>query len=731
LSILKIAKRYLIRDFGIPQPADTSRRGRPTALPGAWEETSAATMAPIFQTHPRIKWAGVIVLGLVLILVVAVALFDWNSLRPMVENRITAVTGRPAHIDGDLKVHIWSWNPTAQVNGIRLENPSWADRKLMFAAKRITISVSLSHLLRGNFVLPQVEVQDPEINLERDSKGRASWALGSKAGTPSKDKTPAKVPTIQRLMIENGKLRVVDQIRKLTFSGSLVAAEQAGKQDESAFKVHCTGTLNDKPFTLEANGGPLLNLEPHKPYSFDTHLTASDIDLQSHVTVPKPFDLRTLDVKFDVSGNDLADMFYLTGLALPNTPKYQLGASVHLSGTQFDITDLKGRLGTSDLSGGGEVQIAGARPKLTAKLTSENLNIADLAPTLGQNAPKASSLSASPAAGKPAKAKKQVPATPPGEADQAPLNQGHLLPDADLQVDRVRGMDADVTYTAAAVTASKVPMQKVHFHLVLDAGLLTIDPLSFVLDQGKFSGKVRIDARQDVPDTAIDMHIDDVNLAQFKSATMKQAPLDGTLLGRFEFHGTGASLHKFAASSNGTVSLVIPHGQINEAIAELTGINVVSGLGLLLAKDQKQADIRCGIVDFKGQNGRLNTTTVYVDTSTVLITGRGNIDLGSEDLDIALQGDPKKFRFGRLRTPIELHGTLLHPAVGVKAGKLAEQGAVAVVLGTLLTPVVSALAFVDPGLAKNKDCATVFSQADAGVQPQPGDQPQLQQGRPP
>jgi uncharacterized protein involved in outer membrane biogenesis len=683
-------------------------------------ETTPQIMGPVFHTHPRLKWAGVIVLGLVLILVIAIALFDWNSLRPFVEREITATSGRPAHIDGDLKVRVWTWNPTAQVNGIRLENPSWADRKLMFAAKRITISVSLAHLLRGQIVMPQIEVLDPEINLERDAKGRASWALGTKEGKPSKDKTPAKIPTIQRLVIDNGKLHVVDQIRKLTFSGSLVAGEQAGKQDESAFKVHCTGTLNEKPFTLEANGGPLLNLEPHKPYLFDTHLTASDIDLQTHVTVPKPFDLRTLDVKFEVSGNDLADVFYLTGLALPNTPKYRLGATVHLSGTKFDIVDLKGRLGTSDLSGSGEVQIAGARPKLTAKLMSDNLNIVDLAPTLGQNAPKASSLAASPTAGKPAKAKKQAAAAPPPEdADQSPLNQGHLLPDADLQVDRVRGMDADVTYTAAAVTAPKVPMQKVHFHLVLDAGLLTIDPLTFVLDQGKFSGKVRIDARQDIPDTAIDMHIEDVNLGQFKSATMKQSPLEGTLVGRFEFHGAGASLHKFAASSNGAVSVVIPHGQITEAFAELTGINVISGLGLLLAKDQKQAEIRCGIVDFKDQNGRLNTTTVYVDTTTVLITGRGNIDLNSEDLDLALQGDPKKFRFGRLRTPIDLHGTLLHPAVGVKAGKLVEQGAVAAALGLLLTPVASALAFVDPGLAKDKDCSSVFSQANAGIQPPP------------
>jgi len=118
-------------------------------------------MGPVFNTHPRLKWAGVIVLGLVLIFVIVIALFDWNSLRPFVEREITATSGRPAHIDGDLKVHVWSWNPTAQVNGIRLENPSWADRKLMFAAKRITISVSLAHLLRGQIVMPQIEVLDP------------------------------------------------------------------------------------------------------------------------------------------------------------------------------------------------------------------------------------------------------------------------------------------------------------------------------------------------------------------------------------------------------------------------------------------------------------------------------------------------------------------------------------------------------------------------------------------
>jgi uncharacterized protein involved in outer membrane biogenesis len=94
----------------------------------------------------------------------------------------------------------------------------------------------------------------------------------------------------------------------------------------------------------------------------------------------------------------------------------------------------------------------------------------------------------------------------------------------------------------------------------------------------------------------------------------------------------------------------------------------------------------------------------------------GDIDMRDEDIKLSLQGDPKHLRLIRLRSPITVGGTLLHPTIGLNAGKLAEQAGIAAALGTLLTPAAAALAFVDPGLAKNKDCTTVLAQAQAGVQ---------------
>ena len=660
-----------------------------------------------FKTHKKTAWAAAIVGAIVVAMILFLILFDWNMLRPLLAREITAKTGRAASIQGDLKVHLFSWTPSAEINGLALENPPWADRELMFGAKQISLSVNLGRLLRGQWVIPQLKLVEPVLNLERDSAGRASWELGSKAGTPNGNKQPSKIPAIQRLLIEDGKLQVIDQIRKLRFGGSVVAVQQAGEGDASAFKVRAKGTLNAKPFRLEANGGALLDLTPDKPYEFSMQVTAADINLDTRITVPKPFDLSSLDVKFAVNGNDLADVFYLTGLALPNTPPYRLSAMVRVTGTTYRVDDLSGKLGSSDLGGKVVVETSGARPKLTATLTSRSLKMIDLASTLGGQAGKPESLSASKAASKTAHAKQS--------AATIDKSQDMLLPDADLQVNRVRGMDADVTYAAGSVDMPKLPMKNVSFHLLLDDGVISLDPLSFILDQGSFSGSVRIDARGNVPVSAIDMRMEDVDLAQFKMGKMAEPPLSGKLAGRVKVHGTGSSIHKFAAGADGGVSLIVPGGEVNQALAELTGINVTRGLGLLLTKNDAKTAIRCGVLDFQAQKGTLGAKTVFVDTTDVLITGRGGIDLNTEALNLSLRGEPKKLRFTRVRAPITLKGTLEHPSVGIDAGKLAEQGAVATALGALLTPFAAVIAFVDPGLAKNKDCAASVAQAGEPV----------------
>jgi AsmA family protein len=675
-------------------------------------------MASYFKNHKISAAIGIVLVVLLLALAVLIGVLNSNLLRPTIAHLISTKTGRETVITGNLHTKLLSWTPTLEINGISIKNPPWADKPIMFSADKVTVSVKLGRLFLGQIVLPHIALIRPVVNLERDKQGRASWEFGSKAGTPNGNTKPAKLPTVLSLTIDDGSLNVLDQIRKLHFDGSLVAASEVSPGDPSAFKIRAKGSLNEKPFSLDVDGAPLKDLTPNTAYTFTAKIIAADINLDTKVTVEKPFDLSKLDVGFVVTGKDLADVFYLTGLALPNTPPYRLAASVKVSGTTYTANDLNGRLGSSDLAGNVILETRSKIPKLTARLVSKTLNMVDLAPTLGAPATgKSDSLAASQESGSSSSAAPAKSASKPAVTEYQKIHD-RLLPDSELQVNRVRGMDADVHFIAGSVIMPKIPMRSVEMRLQLEKGVLTIDPLSFVLDQGKFAGAVRIDAHDRVPQSTLDLRIENVDLSQFKSAAMKSAPLTGSLTGRVQLRGSGDSVHKFASSAQGAISVLIPNGEIEAGIAELTGIDVTRGLGLLVGKNEQKTAIRCSVIDFQAEQGVLAEKTFFIDTTDVLISGRGDINLQDEKLKLELKGDPKHIRFSRLRSPITLGGTLAHPAIGVDAKKLAAQAGVAAVLGTLLTPVAAVIAFIDPGLAKNKDCAVALQQTTESVSSQ-------------
>jgi uncharacterized protein involved in outer membrane biogenesis len=642
-------------------------------------------MSAFRRRHPIFKWTAVSVIGLFAAIVIAASLADWNALRRPIARVVSAKTGHATSIDGNLSVRLWSWNPTVTVEDVNIQNPPWAAHGRMLSVPKAVVQISLGHLLTGKLVLRRVEVWAPALDLERNASGRAAWEA------PSGPQQPAgaspHLPAIQRLVIRDGKIHVVDRIRKLNFSGTLAADEHAHAQNEAAFQLRCEGSLNGRAFKLQANGGPLINVDPTTPYHFTVQLSAGDMSLAVRATIPKPFDLTAYDARFSLSGDDLADAYYLTDLALPNSSRYKIDGTLKHRGDQLQVDDIQGQVGSSDVAGNVSVSLRAKRPKLTAQLMSTHLNLADLAPALGS----------------------RVGRTQP--QSNGLQSNGLLLPDADLQVNRVRGMDADVTFKSQSVISSKIPLRHVQFHLLLENGVLRLDPLSVTLPQGQLAGRVQIDASKNVPQSDIEMHLENVDLAQFKPASATASPMEGMLAGRLKLHGNGSSVHKFASSADGVLGMVIPHGQIRALFVELTGIDVARALGLVLTQNQQQVELRCGVAKFQVEQGQLSAKTMVFDTTNILITGRGDVNLATERLDLSLQGDPKKVRLLRLRSPIRVGGSLSKPQVGIKPEKALLQAGTGTVLATLLTPIAAILAFVDPGLAKDANCSALVAHA--------------------
>jgi uncharacterized protein involved in outer membrane biogenesis len=657
-----------------------------------------ARLQPPHLSRPAKKalgWTGAILAVLALAIAILVAIWDWNWFRGPLERMASARLHRQVTITGDLNADIWSWRPSATVDGIAIANPAWAGKGNLGTIDRLRVRIRLVPLLWGKADIRVLAVERPNFSLLADAQGRKNWDFSD-----GRAKQPMNLPPIQRFVIRDGRLKYLDAQRDVRFEGTINARERLGDRNRG-FELAGRGTINGAPFRAEVVGGPLLNIERDKPYPFNADIRAGQTYITARGAVPKPFDLGRFYVDTTARGPDLAQLFPITGIALPNTPPYSLRGRLVREELVWRIDDLGGRVGDSDLSGDVSVDTAGKRPFLKADLRSRSLDFDDLGAIFG----------AAPKAG-------------PGETvspEQAAMArkmaaQQRLLPDTPLDVERIRAMDADVSYKALSIRDTPIKLSAGSVRVRLDNGLLRAQPLRLDLPRGRVEGQVTLNARNKVPHTDLDLRLSNSRIETLVPVTFQGGtPFSGPLVGRAKLAGSGASVHDAFANADGEVTVVAVNGEIRKAIAELMGVNVIKGLGLLKKADT--TPIRCGVANFQARNGIMRADNIVLDTGPVLVKGEGTVNLGTERMDLKFRGHDKKFRLVRVLLPITAKGPLMAPKVGVQPAGAIAQGGAAVTLGSLLSPLAAILPFVDPGLAKDANCAALIGQAQADGAP--------------
>ncbi len=568
---------------------------------------------------------------------------------------------------------------------------AWAGPTPTARVPRLRVEVrALPLMAGGKLVLPLLEADHAVVHLVRDAAGRESWNVAGEKGKPF------KAPPINHLIISNGALTFDDLKQKLHFTGALSSSEEVNGVGHGTFRLEGKGLLNNARFVARVTGGPLVNVDPNRPYPFDARLGAGATRLRLAGAIAHPFDFAVLSGKFFLAGADLADLYHLTGLALPSTPPYELAAGFARRQAMYALRNIQGRVGQSDLGGSLAVDNSSGRPFVKADLGSRRLRLADLAAVTG-GVPKH-------AAGQPLSPTQRIVA--------AKLTAEHrLLPDTHLDVSRVRGMDARLVYKAQSVEAGALPIKALILNVTLDHGVISINPLDMTLPQGRLAGNIRIDARNAIPATALDLRLTNGRLETMMAPSAGNPPLEGGLFARVKIAGTGDSVRTAAANADGTMTVAIPGGKIRRTLAELLGIDAANGLFLLLTKNHSDAPIRCGIADFQAQHGVFTAQRIVFDTGPVLAQGSGDINLRDETVNLRIQGKPKGFRILRLGAPITVKGSLQSPKIGVDIVKAAPQALLSVAIGVFAAPAAAIIPFLHNGRPKDVDCAALMAQA--------------------
>lgn len=610
--------------------------------------------------------AAVVLLGLA-----ALTIAERHLKGPLVRAYITR-TGRDIRLD-TLDAHLLSLHPILTGTGLDVGNPPWMPPGDTAHVGKVTLH------LGWRFALPplqirRLELEGTTLHLLRDVAGRANWQAAENGAGEGP-------PLIQSLWMPGARVELDDERRQLKFNGTVSAADAAGTPGPPPLRIEGAGELNGRAASFVVEGDPLLQVRRDRPYAFTFKELSGATHLSGNGTFEQPFDFRRVQAQFAATGPDLKDLYYLVGLRLTDTGAFHASGNFTRTGKRFEYRDLRVTSGSSDLSGALTLESRGGRTRIEAQLESRRLRLADLG----------------------ARAAGRLPEPPEGPALRVAATP--------FRLSGIRRSDAVVKVHLQALEIGAQTLHSVSAVVTSDKGLLSIQKFKGFLGEGTVSGDARLDARPETPRGELNLVMDELPLEQLRGAKSDPASVNGVLSARLQMTGSGNSLHALAASANGTATAVIPRGSMRSAAADAASLDLSGALGVLL-KSEKQTPIHCAVVNLEAHEGVLTLKSLVIDTERSLITGGGEVHMDTEALDLTLQGRPKKPQLA-LHAPLAVRGTLSHPQFGLGAGGTATQTVAATALGVLLTPIAAVLAFVNPGLQRDADCAALLAQGTA------------------
>ena len=120
-------------------------------------------------------------------------------------------------------------------------------------------------------------------------------------------------------------------------------------------------------------------------------------------------------------------------------------------------------------------------------------------------------------------------------------------------------------------------------------------------------------------------------------------------------------------NANGHFSFAAWPENIESGVLDLWSANVIVAL-LPAPGGQEVSRLNCLASNFDIRDGVMKSTTSLLDTTDTIIRGRGEIDLGRQQLDLLVWPQAKREKFLSVSTPVTVTGTFDDFRIGVEPG---------------------------------------------------------------
>lgn len=609
-----------------------------------------------------LKILAVFIIGALLLLTVGLAAFlyqfDASEYKDQIEVLVEEQTGRDFAIRGTIRVAP-SLVPTLAVEDVTFANPDWASQPHMLSVGRLEARFALLPLLAGNIELHRIDLLRPVIHLQMNQQGRYNWQFGqavdAKAIQQQSRKQSLPHFDVHEISIKQADITYQgpDQAQPLHFNIAALTAESSGLRQ--VLRIELNARFRETPLAVKGSVGSLAQLGSDKPYPLTLNIEAGAVRgrLEGHIENPSEF--SGIQARLQLQADTFANFNQFTGQDWPSEGPLKLETNIRGNLNKLEFESLAARFGDSDLQGQGSLALAETRPKITATLHSDRLNL--------------------------------LPYQPEEKKKQ---KDKQVFSSEKFNLTGLQAIDADISLKVQKLQSRQANIAGLNLSAALEHGVLTLKSSGRLAD-GSLDSDIRLDAAAAGP-PKVNVRLDIKNMLPEQLPVFAEDPIirDGRTDIHFDGRGAGSSPAAVAANLDGKLLVTVGRGQLLNNMANLAGSDLIfSTIQMLnpLAREEDDSDLICGVLNFDIDNGVAQAKDgIALQTSKVNVLGNGVIDLKTEQIDFRAKPKARQgigLNLAQLGDVVHIGGTLSNPRpVADVGGALKTAGTVGAAVAT-------------------------------------------------
>jgi uncharacterized protein involved in outer membrane biogenesis len=211
-----------------------------------------------------------------------------------------------------------------------------------------------------------------------------------------------------------------------------------------------------------------------------------------------------------------------------------------------------------------------------------------------------------------------------------------------------------------------------HLTLKLQDGDFGIDRLEAVYRQTKVSGNLHISSSSP-PQVATNFIVQGFDLGDLLKETGVSDQVKANLDIAAHLKSRGDSVHSLMANLAGSIGAVMGEGYLTKYL-DLLSMDLSQKVIHFWGRDKKAKQIKCAVVQFDIKDGVATSRAFVFDTRAGILSGQGEINLDTEQINFLLVPKPK-YPGLSLSTKLRVNGTIIDAKVNPDKLALLTKGA--------------------------------------------------------